>query len=144
MTMVFCTIILTSFLLLLVNTNDSIISLNSFLTKACHPDIAGDVDPDPVVPGLSGEVMIPDEHHLHPPLPLLCLISVGIQIQLYVKYRQITSLHPPLPLLCLIYVRIQIQPYVKHREIASLHLPPSTRLSGICGNTDSHILNTDR
>ena len=44
------------------------------LTEASHPDVRCYVDADPVVPFGRPEVVIPDEHHLHPTLPLLRLI----------------------------------------------------------------------
>lgn len=54
------------------------------LTKACHPDVAGNVDSDPVVPLFSSEIVIPHKHHLHPPSPLLRLVSA----QTYQGLRQ--------------------------------------------------------
>ena len=52
------------------------IKATNILTKAGHPDVGSDVDPDPVVPFFSSEHVIPDKHHLHPALPFFCLVPV--------------------------------------------------------------------
>ena len=65
------------------------------LTEACHPDVGGDVNSDPVVPLEGMEEVIPHKHHLHPALPFFRLIPTKCAMLLWIaayneEYRKVT------------------------------------------------------